>query len=60
MQSEFDNLQVNDNHEYDIDSCANKQVIKIYCNGLLIAKKITQNKSVRYFGAKGYKAFLTS
>jgi len=60
MQSEFENLRLNDNHEYGIDTCGNKQVIKIYCNDLLIAKKITQKKSVRYFGAKGYEGFLTS
>ena len=58
MQSEFDNLRLNDNHEYD--TCGNKRVIKIYCNDPLIAKKITQKKSIRYFGAKGYEEFLTS
>ena len=60
MQSEFDNLRLNDNHEYDIDTCGNKRVIKIYCNKILIAKKITMKKSIRYFGAKGYEAFLTA
>lgn len=58
MQSEFDNLRLNDNHEYDMDNCGNKQVLKIYRNGKLIAKKVTQKKSVRYFGAKGYEEFI--
>lgn len=59
MQSEFDNLRLNDNHEYDMDNCGNKQVIKIYRNGKLIAKKVTQKKSVRYFGTKGYQEFIS-
>ena len=59
MRSEFDNLRLNDNHSYDVDTNTDKQVVKIYCGDTLIAKKITQKKSVRYFGVKQYKDYLT-
>ena len=59
MKSEFDNLRLNDKHSYESDSNGDKQVVKIYADGLLIAKKVTQKKSVRYFGIKGYQQYLT-
>jgi len=59
MKTEFDNLRVNNNHSYDTDSNGDKQVVKIYCGEFLIAKKITQKKSVRYFGVNGYQKYLT-
>ncbi|GLX84827.1 hypothetical protein tloyanaT_10790 [Thalassotalea loyana] len=60
MRSEFDDLRENPNHQYDVDKNGDKQVVKIYCNDLLIAKKVTHKKSIRYFGIKQYKDFLTS
>jgi len=59
MKTEFDNLRTNDLHSYDSDSNGNKQVVKIYCGEQLIAKKLTQKKSVRYFGISDYKKYLT-
>lgn len=59
MRSEFDNLSTNNKHSYEVDTNTDKQVVKIYCGDLLIAKKITQKKSIRYFGIKGYKSYLT-
>lgn len=59
MRTEFDNLRLNPNHSYDADSNGDKQVIKIYCDNTLIAKKVTQKKSIRYFGIKGYINYLT-
>lgn len=58
MKTEFDNLRLNENHTYDVDSNTNKQVVKIYCEDKLIAKKITIKKSIRYFGAPGYEQYL--
>lgn len=58
MRTEFDNLRLNDNHTYDVDSNTNKQVVKIYCDEKLIAKKITMKKSVRYFAVNGYEQYL--
>ena len=58
MKTEFDNIKDNDNHSYDTDSNGDKQVVRIYCDELLIAKKLTQKKSVRYFGINGYQKFL--
>jgi hypothetical protein len=58
MKTEFDNLRNNDKHSYDTDSNGDKQVVKIYCGELLIAKKLTQKKSIRYFGINGYQHYL--
>lgn len=59
MKTEFDNLRDNDNHCYETDSNGDKQVVKIYSDELLIAKKIKLKKSIRYFGINNYQAYLT-
>ncbi|WP_342774617.1 hypothetical protein [Litorilituus sediminis] len=59
MKTEFDNLRLNEQHSYETDSNGDKQVVKIYCNDLLIAKKVKLKKSIRYFGVKGYQNYLT-
>lgn len=59
MKTEFDNLRLNDKHDFEADSNGDKQVVKIYCGELLIAKKIKQKKSIRYFGISSYKQYLT-
>ena len=59
MKTEFDNLRDNDNHCYETDSNGDKQVVKIYCGELLIAKKVKFKKSLRYFGFNNYQQYLT-
>lgn len=59
MKTEFDNLRLNDRHCYNTDSNGDKHVVKIYYDEQLIAKKLTQKKSVRYFGVSDYKKYLT-
>lgn len=59
MKTEFDNLRLNKNHDYDTDSNGDKQVVKVYSRDLLIAKKIKQKKSIRYFGIATYQDYLT-
>ena len=59
MKTEFDNLRVNENHDYETDSNGEKQVVKIYCDDLLIAKKIKHKKSIRFFGIPTYQQYLT-
>ena len=59
MKTEFDNLRENDNHCYDTDSNGDKQVVKIYCGELLIAKKVKLKRSLRYFGINNYQEYLT-
>jgi hypothetical protein len=59
MKTEFDNLRINNGHSYNADSNGDKHVVKIYCGEILIAKKITIKKSVRYFGMNGYEKYLT-
>jgi hypothetical protein len=59
MRTEFDNLRLNPNHSYDTDKNGDKQVVKIFCGDLLVAKKVTIKKSVRYFGSQGYQEYLT-
>jgi len=59
MKTDFDNLRLNDNHTYESDSNGDKQVIKIFCDGLLIAKKVKLKKSIRFFGINGYQDYLT-
>ncbi len=58
MKTEFDNLRLNNNHSYETDSNGDKQVVKIYYNSLLIAKKLQLKKSIRYFGIKNYQQYL--
>lgn len=58
MRSEFDNLRLNDAHQYETDSNGDKQVVKIYKDGMLIAKKVKHKKSTRYFGVSNYRDFL--
>ncbi len=59
MRSEFDNLRKNPLHSYESDVNGEKQIVKIFHDGALIAKKVTLKKSIRYFGAYGYQQFLT-
>lgn len=59
MKTEFDNLKDNDSQYYDTNSNGDKQVIRIYCGEVLIAKKITLKKSVRYFGIQDYQDYLS-
>lgn len=59
MKTEFDNLRLNQAHQYEADNNGDKQVVKIYCDGNLIAKKIKMKKSIRFFGIEGYKNYLT-
>ena len=58
MKTEFENLQQNDAHSFEADTSVNKQVVKIYCDEKLIAKKIKLKKTIRYFGVKGYQQYL--
>lgn len=59
MKTEFDDLRENNEHCYDTDSNGDKQVVKIYCGELLIAKKVKLKKSIRYFGIQNYQKYLT-
>jgi hypothetical protein len=59
MRSEFDNLRLNSKHLYDVDNNGEKQVVKIYCDDILIAKRVKHKKSIRYFGVANYKQYLT-
>ena len=58
MKTEFDNLRLNANHDYETDRNGDKQIVKIYCGALLIAKKLKQKKSIRYFAITDYKQYL--
>ena len=59
MKTEFDNLRLNPLHEYSTDSNGEKQVVKVYCGEILIAKKLKQKRSIRYFGLDTYEEYLT-
>ncbi len=59
MRTEFDNLRLNNDYQFDTDTNGDKQVVKVYCNDKLIAKKVKHKKSIRYFGAPEYKEYLT-
>jgi hypothetical protein len=60
MKTEFEKLQQNAAHSYDVDTNTDKQVLKIYCGEVLIAKKIKQKKFIRYFGVRDYQKYLHS
>ncbi|WP_441004319.1 hypothetical protein [Pseudocolwellia agarivorans] len=60
MKTEFDNLRLNPDHQYEVDNNGDKQVVKIYCNNQLIAKKLKMKKSIRFFGANDYEKHLTA
>ena len=59
MRTEFDDLRLNPKHSYDTDTNGDKQVVKIYVGEKLIAKKVKQKKSIRYFGTEGYQEYLS-
>jgi len=59
MKTEFDNLKNNNAHSYQSDSNGDKQILKIYYQGTLIAKKIKLKKSIRYFAIEDYSSYLT-
>ena len=59
MRTEFDNLRKNPLNGYQSDVNGEKQVVKIYRNEHLIAKRVTLKKSIRYFAVSGYQKFLT-
>jgi len=58
MKTEFDNLRLNDSHQYETDNNGNKHTVKIYRGEHLIAKKIKLKKSIRYFAIEGYRQYL--
>ena len=60
MKTEFDNIRLNDDHQYETNKSGNKSVVKIWKGDVLIAKKVTEKKSVRYYGCKQYKDYLAS
>ena len=60
MKTQFDNLRLNDDHEYSTNNRGGKKVVKIFKDGALIAKKIAIKKSVQYFGITDVEQFLTA
>ena len=58
MRTAFDDLRLNPAHQYETDKNGDKQVVKIYRDDVLIAKKVTHKKSIRYFGVKNYRQYL--
>lgn len=60
MKTQFDNLRLNDDHEYSTNDRGGKKVVKIFKDGGLIAKRITIKCSVQYFGVTGVEEFLTT
>ncbi|QFU21873.1 hypothetical protein FM038_006700 [Shewanella eurypsychrophilus] len=59
MKSQFDELRLNDDFEYNADDKGGKKVVKIFKDGELIAKKVVIKHSVQYFGITGIEALLT-
>ena len=59
MKTEFDNLKDNVLHYYESDNNGDKQVIKIYIQDTLIAKKVKIKKSIRYFAIQNYQQYLS-
>jgi hypothetical protein len=63
-RSHFDDLRLNDNHEYDVDRCSGKRTVRIYADGKLIAKFLTKKSSGKtikqYFAVKGYEQYLSA
>ena len=57
-RSEFDAIRLDERNEYDADKSGDTQVVRLYRDGNLIAKKKTHKKSVRYFGVAGYEQYL--
>lgn len=58
MKSVFDNLRKNPQHSYESNVNGEKQVVKLFRNGKLIAKKITLKKSIRYFATPDHQQYL--
>jgi hypothetical protein len=58
MKTEFDNLKNNPLYCFECDNNGDKQVIKIYDQDNLLAKKVKIKKSIRYFAIQDYKQYL--
>ncbi len=59
MRSEYDNLRLNQAHQCESDTNGDKQVVKIYCNEKLIAKRVKHKKTTRYFGIPEYQEYIS-
>lgn len=61
-KSHFDNLRLNDAHEYDSNESGGKRVVKVYAQDRLIAKAVTRETvgktKKQYFGVNGYDLHL--
>lgn len=59
MKSTFDNLRLNREHSYDADKEGLRQIVRVYRDDKLIAKKKQFKKKIQYFGIKGCEQYLT-
>lgn len=59
MKSVFDQLLADPAHTTEFEKHHNKQVLKIFREGKLIAKKRTLKKQVQYFGVTGCETLCT-
>ena len=63
MPSEFENLRINNDHGYTINTTGDKEVLRLYMDDKLIAKRIflknKKKKAKRYFGSPDFKNYLT-
>ena len=59
IRTEYDNLRLHHAHTCESDINGNKQVVKIFYNEKLIAKRIKHKKSIRYFGIPEYQEYLS-
>lgn len=60
MKTDFELLQNDNKNSYSVDSIGQKETLKLFRGEKLIAKKIKHKKSIRYFGVKGYQAYLAA
>ena len=60
MKTQWDNIRNNELHEYDVNTNGDKQVVKIYRDGLIVAKMVKIKKSIRYFAIQNFEQYLTN
>ena len=59
MRTQFDELRLSEKNDYTVDNIdKKKQIVRIYRDENLIAKKITQGKKISYFGVKCFEDYL--
>lgn len=58
MRSLYDELRQNDDNSYAVNTNGEDQIVKIFRDDKLIAKRVKKKKKISYFGIKNCEQFI--